>query len=118
MILSLKISKEQQKVLLGRYPSIKFFLQKAISNKANEIIAGGDLEKELQEYHDRRVLNGNDIHKRKCTQATKDKVSKTLKEKYRGKEFTVLSETRQQMIKSQRRRRTRERKETIDVALK
>lgn len=97
MIISLKVSKEQRKVLLRRYPSIKFFLQKAISNKVDEIIAGGNLEKELQEYHDRRVLNGNDIHGRKCTQATKDKISKTLKGKYKSTEHHLFEETKRKI---------------------
>lgn len=94
MILSLPVTKEQKKALLLRYSSVKFFLQKAISNKANEIMASDDLEKELQEYHDRRVLNGYNIRRRKMTQATKDKISLTLKEKYKGTEHHLFKETR------------------------
>ena len=94
MILSLSVSKEQKRALLRRYTSIKIFLERAISNKANEITAGDDLEKELKEYHDRRVLNGYNIRKRKMTQATKDKISKSLKDKYRGTEHHLFEETK------------------------
>lgn len=97
MILSLRVSKEQRKALLNRYPSIKSFLQKILLDTADRIIADeqmNDIEEELKEYHDRRVLNNNDIHKRNCTQATKDKISKTLKEKYKGKKFPLFEETK------------------------
>jgi len=97
MILSLSVTKEQKKALLLRYSSVKFFLQKVISNKANEIMASDDLEKELQEYHDRKVLNGYNIRKRKMTQATKDKISKTLKEKYQGTEHHLFEETKRKI---------------------
>lgn len=97
MIVSLRISKEQKKVLLLRYPSVKFFVQKAVIDYADKIIIEEEqfnIEKELELYHDRRVLNNNDIHKRKCTQATKDKTSKTLKEKYKGKNYPLFEETK------------------------
>lgn len=55
-----------------------------------------DLERELNEYHDRRILNDYDIHKRKMTQATKDKISKSLKAKgWKG--IPLLEETRVKM---------------------
>jgi len=39
------------------------------------------IDGELKEYHERRVLNGNNIYGRKCTQATRNKISKALKAK-------------------------------------
>ena len=90
----LKISKEQEKAILLRYPRIKFFLEKMINNTAERILIEEgeyDTEKELKEYHDRRVLNSYDIHKRKCTQATKDKISKA--QKGRNKGYHPLPET-------------------------
>lgn len=83
MILSFKITKEQKKALLSFYPGgIKQFVEKTISDTADRIIIEKDLsnvEEELRAYHSRRVLNNYDIHKRKMTQATKDKISKGLK---------------------------------------
>jgi len=98
MILSFKITREQKEALLSFYPGgIKQFVEKTISDIADGIIIERDLfdtDKELDEYHDRRFLNRNNIHGRKCTQATKDKISKTLKEKYKGKHYPLLEETK------------------------
>ena len=80
-VFRLRISREQEKVILLRYPGIKFFLEKMINNTTEKILIEEgefDTKRELKEYHNRRVLNGYDIHKRKCTQATKDKISKAL----------------------------------------
>lgn len=106
MIVSLKITKQQRNALLLFYPSVKFFLQKCLLNKATQIIEEQqifDYEKELDEYHQRRALNegvkwepGMPFWKnRKHTQATKDKIRLTLLEKYRGKHFTLLKETKE-----------------------
>jgi len=97
MIISLRISKEQKEVLLLKYHSIKFFIQKAINDQVNKIIIEGeqfDIEKEAKEYHNRKVLNDYGIHNRKHTQKTKDKIKNTLKEKYKGKHYPLLEETK------------------------
>lgn len=55
------------------------------------------IDGELNEYHDRRVLNRNNIHSRKCTQITKDKISKSLRAKgWKG--IPLLEETRLKML--------------------
>lgn len=96
----LNISGEQEKAILLRYPDIKVFLEKMILNTAERIMIEEkqfNTEKELKEYHNRRVLNNYDIHKRKMTQATKDKISKGLKatSKRQGwKGIPLLKETR------------------------
>ena len=87
MILYFRITKEQKKALLSLYPDIKSFVEKTISDTADKIIIEKDLfnvDKELNEYHNRRTFNKNKIHSRKCTQVTKDKISKALKGKYTG----------------------------------
>lgn len=87
MILYFRIDKRQKEALLSLYPDIRRFVEKTILVTADKIIIERDLfdiEKELSEYHDRRVLNNYDIHKRKMTQTTKDKISKSLKGKYTG----------------------------------
>lgn len=97
MILSLKVPKEQRKALLNRYSSIKSFLQRTLSETADRLIADNqieDIERELKEYHDRKVLNGYNIHGRKHSQATKDKISKSLKERYQTEEHHLLKETK------------------------
>lgn len=97
MIISLRISKEKKRVLLLKYPSVRFFIQKAITDQVNKIIIERkqfDIEKELKEYHNRKVLNDYGIHNRKHTQKTKDKIKNTLKEKYKGKHYPLLEETR------------------------
>lgn len=97
MIISLKISKEQKEILLLRYPSVKFFIQKAVIDYADKIIIEQEqfnVEKELKEYHNRKVLNDYDFHNRKHSQKTKDKIKKTLKEKYKGQHFSLSEETK------------------------
>lgn len=97
MILYFRITKEQREALLSLYPDIKRFVEKTISDTADRITIERDLfdvEKELKEYHDRRIKNDYNIHSRKCTQATKDKISKILKEKYKGKHYPLMEETK------------------------
>ena len=102
MILSVDISKERREAILYRYPGIeiKYFVEKIISDTADKIIIERDffnVEKELAEYRDRRVLNGYDFKRRKMTQETKDKISKAIKAKgYKG--IPLLEETRQKMM--------------------
>lgn len=87
MIINLKISKEQRRVLLLKWPSIKFFIQKAIIDYTDKVTIEEEqfnIDEELRLYHDRCVLNGYDIHKRKMTQETKDKISKAQKGKHTG----------------------------------
>lgn len=88
MILFIKIRDDQKKALLSLYPDIKVFVEKTISDTADKIIIDQDnfnVEKELAAYHDRRVLNGEKCNRRrKCNQATKDKISQSLKGKYTG----------------------------------
>ena len=84
MILYFSITKEQKQALLFRYPDIRNFVEKTISDTADKIIIERgqfDVEKELQGYHDRLVLNGENVKKKrhKCTQATKDKIRNALK---------------------------------------
>lgn len=98
MILFFETTKEQRRILLNAYPSLRFFVEKAIANATNQIVKEKlyITDKELQEYHDRRVLNDYDTHKRKCTQATKDKISKGLKatsERQGWKGMHLLPET-------------------------
>ena len=111
MIINLGITKEQKKALLNRYPSVKSFLQRTLSETADRLIADYEINnytKELDEFHARQALNegvewvkGTPFWKdRHHTQATKDKISKTLKEKYRGTEFHLLPETRQRISES------------------
>ena len=98
MILSLKITQEQKEALLSFYPrGIKRFIEKTISDTADRIIIERNqfnIEEEIKLSHDRQVLNNFDIRNRKHTQATKDKISKSLKEKYQGTEHHLLEETR------------------------
>ena len=102
MILSLSVTKEQKKALLLRYSSVKFFLQKAISKKANEILENNPLDVDSEGYHKRQALNAGIEHEenqpwwknRKHSQATKDKIRKTLKEKYQGTEHHLFEETK------------------------
>lgn len=134
MIINLKISKKQKEVLLLRYPSVKFFIQKAINNYAEKIIIEEEqfnTEKELKEYHDRRVLNGYDFKKRKMTQATKDKISKAQKGKHTGwhqfpetkrliglahKGKIVSKETREKISKANKgKKRTKEQRKRISL---
>ena len=94
-IFRLNISGEQEKAILIRYPDIKFFLESMIFNTAEKIIIDQNnfnVEKELTEYHNRRVLNDYNLKKRKMTQATKDKISKALKG--RGKGIPLFEDTK------------------------
>ena len=100
MLLSFKISKEQKRALLFRYPNIKQFVEKAVEDTANKIIAGSgqfDIDKDIKESYDRFILNGcGPGRKRSMTQETKDKISKALKAKgYKG--IPLLEETREKM---------------------
>lgn len=85
MILFIKIAKREQEALQTVFPDISKWINKTILNTANRIIIEeGNLDRDLEEYHDRRVKNNYDIHGRKKTQATKNKISKSLK-KYHKK---------------------------------
>lgn len=87
MILMVSITKKQRFALLSIYPSVKYLIDKTIKDVADKIIVEGnqsDIEKDIREYHDRQVLNGYDIRGRKMTQETKDKIHKSLKDKYLG----------------------------------
>lgn len=100
MIVSLKVTKEQRHALLFRYVSVKSFLQRTLLETADKLIADNqieDIERELNEYHDRRVLNGYDIHRRKHTQATKDLISASLIKRYEGKKFPMFEETKKKI---------------------
>jgi len=105
MIIYLKATQEQKKALLNRYPSINSFLQRTLSETADRLIADSEInnyEKELDEFHKRQALNegvewvkGTPFWKnRQHTQATKDKISKSLKEKYKGKHYSLFEETK------------------------
>lgn len=100
MILYFRISKRQKEALLSLYPDIKRFVEKTISDTADKIIMERDLfdiDEELRLYHSRRVLNDCNIHGRRCSQATKGKISKTLKAKgWKG--IPLLEETRLKML--------------------
>ena len=81
MILYFSITKEHRRALLFRYPDIRKFVEKTLANIADRIISERgqyDIEREYREYSDRRTLNGKNIHGRKMTQATKDKIKKSL----------------------------------------
>ena len=102
MILYFRISKEQKQALLYRYPDIRSFVEKTISDTADKIIIERgqfDVEKDLREYHDRLVLNGENVKKKrhKCTQATKDKISKALKENFKGEHYHLFPETKEKI---------------------
>lgn len=90
--IKLKVSKEQEKAILLKYPDIKFFLEKMIFNTAEEISGiakQNDFDLELEEYHKRQTLNknvgripGQPYWKgRRHTQATKDKISESARKK-------------------------------------
>ena len=95
MILYFRITKEQKKALLSLYPDIKRFVEKTILDTADRIIIERDLfdiDKELKEYRNRRILNNYNPKRRKMTQETKDKISKALKG--RGKGIPLFEETK------------------------
>lgn len=101
MLLSFRITKEQKRALLFRYPNIKTFVEKAVEDTANKIIAGSgqfDIDKDIKESYDRFILNGcGPGRKRIMTQETKDKISKALKAKgYKG--IPLLEETRLKLM--------------------
>jgi hypothetical protein len=91
---------------------LKFFLEKMLFNEADKIMEiVGFKETELEEYHERQVLNkdvewmpGQPYWKnRRHTQATKDKISKALKAKgWKGIKridtFEVLSDRKKEEI--------------------
>ena len=88
MLLIINITKKRKKALLSFYPGgIKQFVEKTISDTADRIIIereNSNIEKELAEYHNRRVLNNYDPKRRKMTQETKNKISKAQKGKHTG----------------------------------
>jgi len=101
IIIKLNVSEEQEKAILSRYPDIKYFLEKTISDTIERIIGIAGLNKiDIEEYHERQALNfgvgrmpGQPYWKnRKHSQATKDKISKSLKG--RGKGIPQLEETK------------------------
>jgi len=97
MILSFRITKEQKKALLNVYPNIRFFVEKAVVNATNQIIKEKMYitDEELREYKERLALNGcGPNRKRIVTQATRDKISKTLKEKYKDQHYPLMEETK------------------------
>ena len=97
MILSFRITKEQKKALLNVYPNIRFFVEKAVVNATNQIIKEKMYitDEELREYKERSALNGcGPNRKRIVTPATRDKISKTLKEKYKGQHYPLMEETK------------------------
>jgi len=100
MILSFRITKEQKEALLSHYPDIKRFVEKTISEAADKIIIDQvdfNVDRELKEYHDRKILNDYDPKRRKMTQSTKDKIRNGLKKyfaKFEGQEFHLSSETK------------------------
>lgn len=134
MILYFRITKEQKEALLSLYPDIKGFVERTILNTADKIIIDRDnfnVEKELAAYHDRRELNNHNIHKKKCTQATKDKISKALKAKgWKGipllpetikklKGHIVTKETRDKISKGNKdKKRSEEQKKNLSLGHK
>ena len=97
MILLVNITQEQKKTLLNVYPSLKFFVEKAISNATNQIMKEKlyITDEELQAYSDRIKINGSGPNrKRIVTQATKDKIRKTLKERYKDKHYPLFDSTK------------------------
>ena len=105
MILYFRITADQKRALLFRYPDVRKFVERIISDTADKIIIERgqfDIDKELWEYHNRQILTGSGPHrKRIVTQATRDKISKSLKatsEKQGWKGMKLLEETRLKMI--------------------
>lgn len=127
IIIKLKISKKQEKIILLKYPDIKFFLEKMISDTVKGIIEIAELGKtEMKEYHERQVLNANVEWEegkpywknRKHTQKTKDKISKTLKAKgWKG--IPLLEETKKLIsLDHKGKKHTTEHRKNISIALK
>lgn len=100
MILFIEITKEQKKALLTVSPSIKEWVNRAIE-KATEKITNENLfitDRDLEEYQNRLALNGcGPNRKRIVTQATKDKISKALKERYKGEHHHLFEETKRKI---------------------
>jgi len=137
MILYFRITKEQKEALLSFYPDIKRFVEKTISDTVDRIIIeqeNSNIKEELRLYHNRRVLNDYDIHKRKMTQTTKDKISKAQKGKHTGwhqfpetklliglahKGKIVSQETREKIgLANRGKKRTEQQKRNIGLAHK
>lgn len=100
MLLIINITEEQKKALLTVSPSIREWVNRAIKNAAEKILAENLFitDEDLKEYSDRVALNGCGPHrKRIVTQATKDKISKTLKEKYEGGHYPLFEETKKKI---------------------
>lgn len=102
IIIKLRVSEEQEEALLLKYPNIKYFLERVIINITGKIIGTDGFNKiDIEEYHERQVLNsgvdrlpGQPYWKnRKHTQATKDKISSSLKAK-NWKGISLLEETK------------------------
>ena len=98
MILFIEITREQKKALLTVSPSIREWVNRAIE-KATEKITNENLfitDQDLEDYQNRLALNGENVKtkRHKCTQATKDKISKALKERYKGKTHHLFEETK------------------------
>jgi len=75
MILYFRITKERKKALLLMHPNLRNWLEETVSKIADRIIASQfDIDRELKEYHDRRVLNNYNIKSRKQTEETKRKI--------------------------------------------
>lgn len=98
MILFIKISPEREEALLAVYSSIKYAINKTISDVADKIIIERAIyvtDKDLEESYEQYKLCGcGPNRKRIVSQATKDKISKTLKEKYKGEHYPLFKETK------------------------
>ena len=98
MLLYFRITKEEKKALLLRYISIRSFVERIVSDTAFKILMERnfcDVDKELDLYHERREFNHYNIHSRKVTQETKDKISKAQKGKHTG--FHLFPETKEKI---------------------
>ena len=95
MIVDLEISQEQKKVVLSQYPSVGVFLTKSITDFTKH-------EKEVEEYHERQVLNRGlkGWKNRKHSPATKEKIKKGLKKyfaQFKGQEYHLFEETKRRI---------------------
>jgi hypothetical protein len=129
MILSIRITRQQKQALLTIYPSVKYLIEKTIKDITDKIITEGeqsDIERDIKEYRERRELNSYDIRKRKMTQDTKDKISKSLKAKgYKG--IPLFEETKKAIglanigkhfgpnLKARGKKRTEEQRKNISL---
>ncbi|MBA7500798.1 hypothetical protein ES704_03559 [subsurface metagenome] len=100
MILFINITQDQKEALLTQSPSIREWVNRAIK-KATEKILNENLfitDEDLKEYSDRLALNGcGPNRKRIVTQATRDRISKTLKEKYKDGHYPLFEETKKKI---------------------